>query len=92
MYGATSTKRAIITDLKRNSGKYLWRFVIPKGCMQNCSISALSNYKNEGEVLLVPYTAIRVTKIQTEPSGVWIHAEVLADSKAHALDLKTIVV
>ena len=43
--------------------KYLWHFTIPKGCRQACKVSGVSAHGDEHEVLLVPYTAIKVTGI-----------------------------
>lgn len=96
MYAATSKSSDIGETLGRNSGEYMWRLTIPKGCMQNCSIAALSSYENEDEVLLVPYTAIRVariTRVLASPKPFTrIHAEVLVDSKSEDDGLETILV
>lgn len=68
-------------------------FHVPDGCFQAADIEALSAFENEREILLVPYTAVRVTKVFSggEGQAVTIRMEVLKDSKAAPLDLETIL-
>ena len=103
MYCATSTSRPALAGVKQwqeaDSGrvsKYEWIFTIPAGCLQATSISAVSQH-HENEVLIVPYSAILVTKIMREvvhgtPVKYWIYANVLPDSMNEAFHLPSILV
>ena len=65
---------------------------IPRGCRQATKISAVSNYADEHEVLLVPYSAILVTgaNYDSKSEMITISANVLLDSMVEPLDLPTV--
>eukprot|EP01084_Bolivina_argentea_P143626 252178_1 len=58
-YVATSVDEEVAKSWPNSN--YLIQFNIPKGCPNASSISELSVFPNEKEVLLPPYTAVRVT-------------------------------
>ena len=101
MYCATSTSRSALAGVKQwqeaDSGrvsKYEWIFTIPAGCRQATSISAVSQH-HESEILIVPYSAILVTRMMREvvyPGRIFIYAEVLPDSMKEDLHLPTVTV
>ena len=106
MYCATSTSTDALAQVKRwqeadagSASKYEWVFTIPAGCRQATSISAVSQY-HENEILIVPYSAILVTKMEVSawasagdlsPRTITIHAEVLIDSMKEDLNLPTVL-
>lgn len=65
MFMATSTDVRVFATLHRNAGHFLWQLTVPAGCFQSSNIAGLSAFRDEAEVLLVPYTAIRVTRIDS---------------------------
>ena len=69
-----------------------WELSIPRGCRQATKISAVSNYADEKEVLLVPYSAILVTgsNYDSQSEMITITADVLQDSLQEPLDLPTV--
>eukprot|EP01059_Diplonema_ambulator_P016805 TRINITY_DN28784_c0_g1_i1.p1 TRINITY_DN28784_c0_g1~~TRINITY_DN28784_c0_g1_i1.p1 ORF type:complete len:245 (+),score=45.83 TRINITY_DN28784_c0_g1_i1:179-913(+) len=71
-----------------------WVFEVPEGCVQCADISTCSQYPDENEVLIVPYSAVYIERKEeadtdTNPDGklVTIYARVLPDSREidHAL-------
>ena len=38
MFASTSRCKRVVKDLRRNDGEYLWKFIIPVGCMQACDV------------------------------------------------------
>ena len=103
MYVATSTQRDVIKQggkllewQQRETGdehKFSWAFSIPAGCRQAALISEVSAHAGEHEVLLVPYTAVLVTKKEFDVASgaIVISANVLEDSMVEEKDLPTIV-
>jgi hypothetical protein len=68
-----------------------WRFTIPSGCLQVKDIRIVSQYGNEDEVLIVPYTAVSIDEKVQDSTGRTIYATVLRDSMTAPLDLATIL-
>ena len=100
MYCATSTSKQALASVQQwqqqdgsppNSVE--WVFHIPAGCRQATSISAVSPY-HEDEVLIVPYSAIFVTKKEVSsisPLKITITANVLPDSMDEDEGLPTVL-
>ena len=85
MYAATSMDKRV-AEVFDHGMKFEFR--IPKGCYQACRIASLSEYKDENEVLLVPYSPIRIIEKRTG----WIVAEVGVDSMSMPDDQKSTLV
>jgi hypothetical protein len=79
----------------KSEWSYFWVFKIPAGCKQAAHIRDISRHESEDEVVLVPYTAIKLNEIQLsqDPTNkiATIYADVLVDSYLEPLDLPTIV-
>ena len=73
--------------------EFVWKFHISAGCRQATKISQVSAHADENEVLLVPYSAIFVTRtnFNKQTKLIEISADVIEDSYDEPLDLPTIV-
>jgi hypothetical protein len=80
MYAATSTDKSTAQEF--NQG-VKFEFHIPAGCLQACKVAELSEFEDENEVLLVPYSPIRIRSIQAIQNEVWVVVDVARDSKGH---------
>ena len=68
-----------------------WVFTIPAGCLQVDDLRSVSAYASEDEVLMIPYTAVRVDRNVAIPGGTTIYATVLRDAYIAPEDLPTIL-
>eukprot|EP00586_Coscinodiscus_wailesii_P008995 CAMPEP_0172522810 /NCGR_PEP_ID=MMETSP1066-20121228/293327_1 /TAXON_ID=671091 /ORGANISM="Coscinodiscus wailesii, Strain CCMP2513" /LENGTH=229 /DNA_ID=CAMNT_0013305843 /DNA_START=220 /DNA_END=909 /DNA_ORIENTATION=- len=64
-YVATSLNRDVATCFKKST--WVWEFHIPRGCPNARNVSDISTFQEEQEVLLPPYTCVRVRE-KTESS------------------------
>eukprot|EP01084_Bolivina_argentea_P043293 79775_1 len=60
MYTATSTDKNFVKTWIRNSGKFYWKFNVPKDCYNACCIAEYSYHGEESEVLMPPYSSIQI--------------------------------
>jgi hypothetical protein len=77
MYAATSTDKSTAQGFSQG---VKFEFHIPAGCLQACKVAELSEFPNENEVLLVPYSPIQIRSIQ---SNGWVVVDVARDSQDH---------
>lgn len=93
MYCATSTKQSFVNNWQRGNGLVMWEFRVPKGSYNACHISELSKYSHESEVLMPPYTAIKILDIRSNDGKAGkfrVVAEVL-ENRSVPLDCRTIL-
>ena len=94
MYIATSTTETTARNFSgKPNSKYVWELTIDAGCMQACNISSLSQFGVEDEVLLVPYSVVRVSTVQRAlgPDGVTtIYAHVERDAREISVSLPSV--
>lgn len=98
MYVATSRTEAALAQVEGWQAGEIgaapavrWVFAIPAGCRQVDDLRAVSAYALEDEVLMVPYTAVRVDRNVAIPGGTTIYATVLRDAYIAPEDLPTIL-
>jgi hypothetical protein len=71
MYTASSSQKRAQKDIiawHKESGaaaassgpQFIWEFTFPKGCWQATRIKGVSLHKDEHELLMVPYSAVRI--------------------------------
>jgi len=90
MYVATSTNEAVAGAF--GAGCVFWHFTIPARCLQVRDIRTISHYAAEEEIMMVPYTAVRIEHKQPRPGGgETIYATVLRDARGEAENLRTIL-
>eukprot|EP00662_Eupelagonemidae_sp_cell21_P044538 gene44538-22876_t len=64
MFVSTSTSRDVAVSFRDKHGApYLVRCRITRGCPNACSLRAVSEYNDELEVLLPPYTPVRIVAV-----------------------------
>lgn len=68
-----------------------WEFKIPSHCFQACDIEQASIFRNEREVLLVPYTPVTIDRFYDSGGVLTIYASLPKDGKALRDDLETIM-
>jgi len=89
LYVATSRKT--FDDFPAGVGGQLVRieFRIPAHCFQTCDLQQCSLFPSEAEVILVPYSSVRVTDKQTDPTTgiITIAMAVFKDSQDMPLDM-----
>ena len=66
--GFTSTTSSIDIALKWN-GNVIFKYYIPKGCLNARKIDNISKYPHEKEVLLPPYTAVKLLSFKSNISN-----------------------
>jgi len=69
MFIATSlSKQAaeVFANRSKSRGGLLVKFHIPKGCRNACNIRRLSDFKGQKEVLLPPYTPLRISSLSSK--------------------------
>jgi hypothetical protein len=85
---ATSTGTGVAEEFNNSGVKFEFR--VPAWCMQVCQVHAtLSEFQHESEVLLVPYSPIRV--VEKRQDG-WVVVEVARDSRGQDDSLPVTVV
>ena len=86
---ATSTNEAVAQQF--GTAAVVWHFTIPARCLQQVrDIRKISHYASEEEIMMVPYTAVRIEHKRARPDGgETIHATVLRDARGEAENLPT---
>jgi len=88
MYTATSTDEEFVKKWYRNSGKYYFKFNVPKDSYNACCLTPYSYHSVENEVLMPPYSTILI-KEKTDDG--YIIADIV-DNKDYPTSLPTIIV
>lgn len=100
MYAATSSRQVVQDEIETwqmeqgmsQRSQIRWNFTIPKGCWQVTRIKGVSLHKDEHELLMVPYSAVRVRSKRVDETGlIVINADVLDDCHDESETLRTIV-
>lgn len=92
MYVATSRKTFHNFPLGVGGEAVRIEFNIPARCFQACDLQQCSVYQGEAEVLLIPFTPVRVTGKRTDPTTgiITIAMDVFEDGLNMPLDLPSI--
>lgn len=88
---AAAAAATATTDTEGHS--FQWEISIPKGCWQARRIQNVSVHEDEHEVLIVPWSAVRIKQKQLDADRrvTTIFADLLEDASEEPADLPTIV-
>jgi len=92
MYTATSKNQwAQIESMNVGESDVRWEFEVPTGCFQVSEVQHLSAFPGEKEVLVVPYSGLRIISKVASGGKVTVRAAISRDSRNTSLEVPTIL-